>query len=81
MPIEMPEGEWRKATPDFHPDPNKEVDPVEDLIERIGFESAVDEIIDRVSKNPNDPEIRRQANLIMNRCDDLAAGLRQKLIH
>lgn len=81
MSIEMPEGEWKQATPDFHPDPSKEVDPVESLIEKHGFEGAVDEILEQLKQTPTDPELRRRASLIMNRCDDLAAGLRDKLSH
>lgn len=77
----MPTEEWKKGTPDLHLDPRKDRDPVEELIRTRGFEEAVDKIIEQFKKNPDDPELRRQANLIMNRCDDLANGLRKELSH
>lgn len=77
----MPTEEWKKGSPDLHLDPRKDVDPVEELVMALGFEEAVDEIIDQFKKNPADPELRRRANLIMNRCDDLANGIRKELSH
>ncbi len=75
----MPTGEWKKPTADFHPDPEKTTDPVEKLIERSGsMDVAVDEINAALAKDPNNAELRRQASLLANRFDDLAAKLREK---
>ncbi len=77
MGIEMPMEEWKKPTADFHPDPSKLEDPVEKVIDRTGdLEAAFDEISVALEKDPNNPELRRQANLLINRAEDLAGRLR-----
>lgn len=77
--LEVPTGEWKKPTADFHPDPEKSTDPVEKLIEKSGsMEVAVDAINDALAKDPNNAELRRQASLLANRFEDLAAKLREK---
>lgn len=77
--LEMPTEEWKKSTADFHPDPEKTTDAVEKIIERTGsMEAAVDNINEALEKDPNNTELRRQASLLANRFDDLAAKLREK---
>lgn len=79
MAIEMPTGEWQNQTADFHLDPSKTVDVVEQIIERRGsIDDAFDEIAGQLEKDPNNPELRRQANLLINRLEDLASKLRER---
>lgn len=84
--MKMPgRGEWfkarKEANPDFHPDPNKEKDPVEDLIGQYGPEGAVAELERRLAENPGDPEAVRQLNLIKNRLQDLVFHINQRTAH
>lgn len=81
MGIDMPMGEWKKPSADFHLDPKKDEDPVESLIEKLGTEGAFDELTDQLENNPNDPEVRRRATLLVNRLEDLTNKLRGKLSH
>ena len=73
--------EKMERSPEFHLDPSKQTDPVEKLIEEIGPEGAFDELMERLDKDPNDTEARRQANLLVNRFEDLASRLRNKIGH
>ena len=75
------ENQKKRMSPEFHPDPNKTVDPVEKLLEEVGPEGAFDELMDRLDKNPGDIEARRQANLLVNRLEDLSSRLRGKIQH
>ena len=71
-------------SPDFHLDPNKQTDPIEKLVAEKDLEDAFDELMDKLDKNPDDAETRRQANLLVNRVDDLkelASRLREKIGH
>ncbi|MDD2657488.1 MAG: hypothetical protein PHD04_02385 [Candidatus Pacebacteria bacterium] len=84
--MELPgRGKWfeehKDISPDFHLDPSKEVDPTERLVEKVGPEGAFDELMERLEQNPNDEEARRQANLLVNRFEDLASRLRGKVGH
>lgn len=78
-------GEWRKASreidPDFHPDPTKERDPVEDLLEKRSPEDAIAELEDKLDQNPDDAEARRQLNLIRNRLSDLLDRVNRRVQH
>lgn len=69
----------------FHLDPSKSTDPVEKLIADLGTEDdAFDTLMARLEKNPDDAEARRQANLLVNRVDDLKKvvdQLRTKIQH
>ena len=77
-------GEWRRAhvetPPDFHLDMNK-VDVVQTPIDQIGWDDALTKINDAFDKNPNDPEARRQATLIVRLYDEKIKGLKDKLQH
>ncbi|OIP59095.1 MAG: hypothetical protein AUK19_02645 [Candidatus Moranbacteria bacterium CG2_30_45_14] len=73
---------WEEPTADFHLDPKKMVDPVESLLEKSGdADIAFDTVMESLEKDPNNPEIRRQANLLINRLDDLTNKLRNKISH
>lgn len=77
---QLPTKEWEKSTERFHLDPEKSVDPVESLLEKTGdIDVAFDEIVEALDKDPNNRELHRQANLLVNRLDDLAAKLRDKI--
>jgi hypothetical protein len=80
---EMPtwEDQKKKMSPDFHLDPNKEVDPVEKLLEELGPTEAFDALMEKLEENPDDQEARRQANLLVNRLEDLSSRLRGKIQH
>lgn len=74
----MPTEEWKKATAELHLDPKKLEDPVEKIIDRTGdIDEAFDEIQEALDRDPGNPELRRQANLLVNRADDLAKRLRE----
>lgn len=75
------EGQKENQTEAFHLDPNKQVDVVEGLLERFGPEGAVDDVMARLDKNPGDTELRREANLLVNRLEDLSSRLRGKIQH
>lgn len=68
-------------TADFHLDPEKATDPLEKLLEKLGPEDAFEELMDQLEKNPDDAEARRQANLLVNRLDDLVSRLKEKIQH
>ncbi|MEK7515938.1 MAG: hypothetical protein AAB555_03395 [Patescibacteria group bacterium] len=78
------QGEWRKTQietpPDFHLDANK-VDEVEKLIEKVGWDDALIQINDNLSKNPDDAEARRQATLIVRLYDEKIKPLKDRLQH
>ncbi len=71
----------RMQSADFHLDPSKQGDPVESLLEKKGAEDAFDELMSKLEQNPNDEEARRQANLLVNRLEDLVSRLREKTQH
>lgn len=71
----------KKASFDFHPDPTKEIDPVEKLLEKYGPDGAFEKIMEGLNSNPNDEELRRQANLLVNRLDDWSSQLRAIVQH
>lgn len=50
----------------FHLDPNKEIDPTERLIEKLGPSGAFDELADRLPPD-TDKEVVRQMKLILNK--------------
>lgn len=85
MREELQEPSWeerkKKLSADFHLDPSKEIDPVESLIEKYGPEGAYDHLMDHLEQSPNDEEVRRRANLLVNRLEDLTAKLRGKIGH
>jgi hypothetical protein len=68
-------GKWfeehKDISPDFHLDPTKERDPVEDLLRYHTPEDAVAVLEEKLKSNPDDGEARRQLNLIHNRLQDL----------
>jgi hypothetical protein len=66
---------------DFHLDPNKGTDAVEKLLEKLGPEGAFDELMDQLEQNPDDLETRRQANLLVNRLEDLSSRLKTRIGH
>lgn len=78
-----PVTEWGRASrgAEFHPDPEKQVDPAERLIEKLGPDGAVDEITARLEADPSNEELRRQANLLLNRLDELVEKFRRKISH
>ncbi len=65
----------------FHPDPEKLRDPLETLLEELGPDKAFDKLVAQLEDNPNDPELRRQANLLVNRLEDLLPRLKEKTNH
>ncbi|MBI5405599.1 hypothetical protein HY972_00985 [Candidatus Kaiserbacteria bacterium] len=83
----LQEGSWEEQkrnldkNPDFHMDTSKEVDPVERLVEQLGWEGALERVQENLDKNPNDEEARRQANLMVNLMNKKMQGLRDKLSH
>jgi len=79
--IESWEQQKSNMSADFHLDPNKAGDPVEKLIGEVGPEGAFDELMEKLEQNPNDEEARREANLLVNRLEDLASRLRGKVGH
>ncbi|MBU6388789.1 hypothetical protein KGQ72_02870 [Patescibacteria group bacterium] len=88
MDIEgMREASWEdqknrlNTSESFHMDPSKAIDPIEKLLEDLGPTGAFDELMDRLDKNPNDAETRRQASLLVNRFEDLAGRLRVRIQH
>ena len=82
---EMPTWEEQKKmmskSPDFHLDPTKEIDPVEKLLDEYGPNAAFDELMEKLDRNPSDQELRRQANLLVNRLEDLSSQLRGRIQH
>ena len=50
----------------FHLDPNKEIDPIEELIEKLGPTGAFDELADQLPPN-TDKEVVRQMKFILNK--------------
>lgn len=48
-----------------------------DVEDAIG--NAFDAVMEKLEKNPNDVELNRQANLLLNRADDISDRLRAKL--
>ncbi len=86
MAIEgMEEASWEHqkskahTSPDFHLDPSKATDPVEKLLEDLSPTDAFDELMDRLDKNQDDAEARRQASLLVNRLEDFARRLKGKI--
>lgn len=83
--IEMPKWEDQKkkmeVSPDFHLDPTKQIDPVEKLLEERGPTGAFDRLMEQLEQDPNNQEVRRQANLLVNRLEDLSSQLRGKIQH
>jgi hypothetical protein len=73
--------QMRRDPASFHPDPKKMQDPVEVMLEQRGPETAFDDLMEKLEKDPNDPETRRQANLLVNRLEDLSSRLRGKIQH
>ena len=65
----------------FHLDPDKQIDPVEDLLLQRGPDEAVAYLEARLDKNPNDDEARRQLNLIRNRLADLVTQISSRIDH
>lgn len=81
MPTWEDQKKMMPKSPDFHLDPSKEVDPVEKILEEYGPTGAFDELMEKLEEHPNDQEIRRQANLLVNRLEDLSSRLRGKIQH
>lgn len=75
------EGQSKNPTEAFHLDPNKQGDAVVDLLERFGPEGAVEEVMARLDENPGDAELRREANLLAHRLEELSSRLRGKIQH
>jgi len=77
--------EWGKKkehlhdSPDFHLE--TKVDPVETLIQEVGWEDALSQINDNLGRKPNDQEARRQATLIVRLYDERVKSLKDKLQH
>ena len=68
-----------ETSPDFHLE--NRVDPVEKLIEQVGWEDALAQINDSLEQNPDDQEARRQATLIVNLYDGKVQSIKNKLQH
>ena len=64
---------------DFHM--GEVVDPVEALIEQVGWEDALEQINTNMEQHPDDAEARRQATLIVRLYDEKVKPLRDKLQH
>jgi len=82
--VESWEAQKKNPTESFHPDPNKEVDPVEKLVEERGLADALYELSEKLKGSPDDPEVRRQVALILNRTEDIAeraAELKRMIQH
>lgn len=62
-------------------DPEKQIDPVEDLLLQRGPDEAVADLEARLDKNPNDDEARRQLNLLRNRLSDLVTQISSRIDH
>lgn len=65
----------------FHPDEKKQTDVVEKLVEKLGPDDAFDVVMEQLERDPENPEFRRQANLLVNRLDDLVSRLKEKISH
>jgi len=50
---------------DFHLDPNKEIDPVDTLVDKLGPNGAFDELAGQLPQD-TDPEIVRKLKLVLN---------------
>ena len=72
------EGQQDSQRPEFHR--SAPVDPVEALIERVGWEDALTQINAELEKNPTDIEARRRASLIVKLYDEKVKPLKDKLI-
>lgn len=57
----------------------KKVDLLEKRLEqKQDIEIVFDELVDELNKKPGDPELVRQANLLINRLEDFVAQLKSK---
>lgn len=65
--------------PDFHMEEKK--DEVEILIDKVGWDSAFQQIEENFDSSPDDPENRRKLTLIIKLDDERKARLRTKLNH
>ncbi|HEY4500974.1 MAG TPA: hypothetical protein VJI70_01765 [Candidatus Paceibacterota bacterium] len=78
-------GEWEKQkktldkSPDFHL--GEVVDPVQELIDRVGWERAIIEIESELDEKPDDQETRRRATLIIKLNEERMEKLKGKLQH
>ena len=68
--IDQWERQKGNPTESFHMD--SKVDPVEKLVEERGLADALFELSERLKESPEDPEVRRQVALILNRAEDIA---------
>ena len=72
------EGQQDSQRPEFHR--SAPVDSVEKLIEQVGWEDALIQINEELEKNPDNPEMRRRAALIVKLYDEKVKPLKDKLI-
>ena len=79
--VEMWEAQKNHPSEGFHFDPNKESDPVEGLIDKLGLDGAFDEITQQLENDPENSELRRQAALLVERGEELVSRLKGKLQH
>lgn len=79
----MQSWEEQKGSPteSFHLDPEKLIDPVEDLLARLGPDGAIADLETKLDKNPDDAEARRELNLIHNRLVDIVAQISNRVSH
>ncbi len=57
------------------------IDPVQALIDRIGWDGAFEQIQEEFNSNPDDPEARRQAKLVVTLMEKRTADFKEKLNH
>ncbi|MFA9262475.1 MAG: hypothetical protein ACEQSB_03935 [Undibacterium sp.] len=76
--MQLPTEEWKKPRADFHLDPSKQVDAVEELVDKFGPQGAYDQVMEDLEKDPDNTEKRRQAALLANKFEELASTLRSK---
>lgn len=68
----MKEGSYEEAkrkglvAEGFHLDPNKEIDPVDTLVDKLGPNGAFDELADQLPPD-TDREVVRQMKLVLNK--------------
>jgi len=74
------EGMQEGLPPEYHLDPSK-VDTVEKLLEKQDPDDLFDELMGELEKNPDDKEVLRQANLLVNRLSDLIRSRQGNIQH
>jgi hypothetical protein len=63
----------------FHPDPEKQKDPLEEKLEKMGPERTLQSLLSDLDENPDNPETRRQLSLYRNRLTDLLETVNKRI--